>query len=217
MVADNGQGNAAAGAGPKRPIWRRWWFWVVGAVVVIVIIGAAAGSRSEKPPHAAIQNASSLGPTSTSSSATASSTTDSSTTTAPAPTTTAPAPTTTAPAPTTTTAPAPTTTATTLASQTKEAVAEARQYLTTEAFSKQALITQLDSPYGGHFTATQATAAVDSLTTVNWTDEAVKEAKNYLTTEPFSCQALITQLDSPYGGHFTAAQATYGATQAGAC
>jgi len=119
--------------------------------------------------------------------------------------------------PTTPTTTRPTTPTTTLTSQAKEAVAEARQYLSTEGFSMQALITQLDSPDGGQFSVADATAAVDSLTTVNWTDEAVREAKSYLSTEPFSCTALITQLDSPDGGQFSVAQATYGATQAGAC
>jgi len=54
-------------------------------------------------------------------------------------------------------------------------------------------------------------------TTQPCADEAVREAKSYLSTEPFSCTAFITQLDSPDGGQFSVAQATYGATQAGAC
>ena len=52
---------------------------------------------------------------------------------------------------------------------------------------------------------------------MNWNAEAVQAAKEYLQTQPFSCSALIQQLDSPDGGEFTVAQATYGATQAGDC
>jgi hypothetical protein len=52
---------------------------------------------------------------------------------------------------------------------------------------------------------------------VNWNDEAVQSAKEYLQSQPFSCNDLIQQLDSAYGGEFTVAQATDGAQQAGAC
>ncbi len=93
---------------------------------------------------------------------------------------------------------------------------EAKQYLSTEAFSQQGLIDQLDSPDGGGYSVNDATVAVDSLTE-NWNAEAVQAAKQYLQTEPFSCSDLIQQLDSPDGGEFTVAQATYGATQAGDC
>jgi len=93
---------------------------------------------------------------------------------------------------------------------------EAQQYLSTQGFSQQGLIDQLDSPYGGGYSVNDATVAVDSLT-VDWNAEAVQSAKEYLATQPFSCNNLIQQLDSPYGGKFTVAQATYGATQAGDC
>jgi hypothetical protein len=112
--------------------------------------------------------------------------------------------------------PTPTSTGPTLTAQQKQAVAQAQQYLSTEAFSQQGLIDQLDSSDGGEFTVAQATAAVDGLTT-NWNNEAVQSAKQYLSTEAFSCNDLIAQLDSPDGGQFTVAQATYGAQQAGAC
>ena len=113
---------------------------------------------------------------------------------------------------TTTTVPVPQ-----LTQQQKSAVAEAKQYLSTQAFSQQGLIDQLDSPDGGGYSANDATVAVDSLTTENWNNEAVQAAKQYLQTEPFSCNDLIQQLDSPDGGEFTTAQATYGAQQAGDC
>ena len=115
-----------------------------------------------------------------------------------------------------TTTPTPKPTGPTLTQQQQNAVAEAQQYLSTEAFSQQGLIDQLDSADGGEFTVAQATAAVDGLTT-NWNSEAVQSAKQYLSTEAFSCNDLIAQLDSPDGGQFTVAQATYGAQQAGAC
>src|SRR5580700_5412023 len=46
-------------------------------------------------------------------------------------------------------------------------ISSAKQYLQTEAFSKQGLIDQLDSSAGSGFSASVATAAVDSLN-VNW-------------------------------------------------
>ena len=104
----------------------------------------------------------------------------------------------------------------TLTQQQKQAVAEANQYLSTQAFSQQGLIDQLDSSAGGGFSVNDATVAVDSLTE-NWNAEAVQSAKDYLKTQAFSCSDLIAQLDSSAGGEFTVAQATYGATQAGDC
>ena len=103
-----------------------------------------------------------------------------------------------------------------LTQQQKSAVKEAKQYLSTSAFSQQGLIDQLDSPYGGKYSVNDATVAVNSLTE-DWNAEAVQAAKEYLKTSAFSCSALIDQLASPYGGKFTVAQATYGATQAGNC
>jgi len=100
--------------------------------------------------------------------------------------------------------------------QQQSAAEEAQQYLSTQAFSQQGLIDQLDSPDGGQYSVNDATVAVDSLT-VNWDAEAVQAAKEYLQTQPFSCSDLIQQLDSPDGDEFTVAQATYGATQAGDC
>ena len=66
------------------------------------------------------------------------------------------------------------------------------------------------------YSVNDATVAVDSLT-VDWNAEAVQAAKDYLKTSPFSCNDLIQQLDSSAGDQYTVAQATYGATQAGAC
>ena len=93
---------------------------------------------------------------------------------------------------------------------------EANSYLSTQAFSKQGLIDQLDSAYGSGYSVSDATVAVDSLT-VNWNAEAVQAAKEYLQTQPFSCNNLINQLDSSAGSQFTVAQATFGAKGAGDC
>src|ERR1700722_10209441 len=95
----------------------------------------------------------------------------------------------------------------------KEALAQARDYLSFQAFSLKGLIAQLDSPYGGQFTVAQATYGVDR-TGANWDREAFLAAKEYLSTQAFSLNGLIAQLDSPYGGQFTVAQATYGARKA---
>ena len=104
----------------------------------------------------------------------------------------------------------------TLTQQQQSPVEPAKQYLSTQAFSQQGLIDQLDSPDGGGYSVHVATVAVDSLT-VNWNAEAVQSAKEYLATQPMSCNDLIQQLDSPYGEKLTVAQATYGAQQAGDC
>jgi hypothetical protein len=116
------------------------------------------------------------------------------------------------PAPTTTTAPP----QPQLTQQQQSAVAAAKQYLKTEAFSQQGLIDQLDSSAGTSYSVTDATVAVNSLNE-NWTQEAVQSAKQYMNEEPMSCQGLITQLDSSAGTQYTVAQATYGAHQAGDC
>jgi len=103
-----------------------------------------------------------------------------------------------------------------LTQQQKSAVASAKDYLNTQAFSQQGLIDQLDSSAGGGYSVNDATVAVDSLNE-NWNAEAVQSAKEYLKTQPFSCADLINQLDSSAGGQFTVAQATYGAQQAESC
>ena len=52
---------------------------------------------------------------------------------------------------------------------------------------------------------------------IDWNQEAVKSAKQYLQLMGFSCQGLIQQLSSPAGNKFTVEQARFGAKQAGAC
>ena len=92
----------------------------------------------------------------------------------------------------------------------KEAVASAKEYLQSQAFSLKGLIAQLDSPDGGQFSVAQANYGV-AHTGANWDTEAYRAAKEYLSSQAFSLNGLIAQLDSPYGGQFTVAQATYGA------
>ena len=70
--------------------------------------------------------------------------------------------------------------------------------------------------YGDKFSVENAAVAVDSLN-VDWNAQAVKSAKSYLGFKGFSCRGLIDQLSSEHGSKFTNEQATYGATQAGAC
>ncbi len=98
----------------------------------------------------------------------------------------------------------------------QNAIADAKEYLATSAFSKRGLIDQLDSSSGSSFSAGDATFAVESLH-VNWDSEAAKAAKEYLQTSSFSCQGMIQQLSSSAGSKFTRAQAAYGAKEAGLC
>jgi hypothetical protein len=98
----------------------------------------------------------------------------------------------------------------------RNAVRSAQSYLEFKGFSRQGLIDQLSSPYGGKFDVDDSTVAVDSLN-VDWNAQAVKSAKSYLDFKGFSCQGLIDQLSSEHGGKFTVAQATFGATQTGIC
>jgi len=96
------------------------------------------------------------------------------------------------------------------------AVRSAKQYLSTQGFSRRGLIQQLSSDAGDGYKVADATVAVDSLN-INWNKEAVISAKQYLSIEGFSCKGLIQQLSSSAGDGFTVSQATYGARQAGAC
>ena len=88
----------------------------------------------------------------------------------------------------------------------------AMSYLNMTAFSRDGLINQLSSSYGEGYTMQQATDAVDALEEyglVDWNDEAVRSAENYLDMMAFSRQGLIDQLSSQYGEGFTEEQAVY--------
>lgn len=83
-------------------------------------------------------------------------------------------------------------------------------------FSRSGLIRQLSSNAGDGYDIADATVAVDSLN-IDWNDEAVRSAKQYLSMSGFSCKGLMNQLSSSAGDGYTVSQATYGAQQAGAC
>ncbi len=91
-------------------------------------------------------------------------------------------------------------------------------YLKFSSFSKKGLINQLSSPYGDNYTEEQARTAVNAIEKnglVDWKEQAVKSAKNYLSFTSFSRQGLIEQLSSEYGDQFTLEEATYAADQVG--
>jgi hypothetical protein len=118
------------------------------------------------------------------------------------------------PTPKPTPKPKPTHSAPQMSASQEQALGQAHDYLGTQAFSRQGLIDQLSSPYGGQFPKADAIWAVDHVG-ANWNEQAAKQAKQYLATQNFSRQALIDQLTSPYGGQFTYAQAVYGVNAAG--
>jgi len=89
----------------------------------------------------------------------------------------------------------------------REALADAKEYLSSQAFSLSGLITQVK--YDG-FTTAQATYGAEH-SGANWNTEAYKDAKEYLSSQAFSLSGLITQLEFD---HFTASQAIYGAHKA---
>jgi hypothetical protein len=121
-----------------------------------------------------------------------------------------------APAPAKTTqAPAPAQPAGPTESQ-QQALASAQSYLDLgSGFSWQGLVDQLDSPYGGKFSVGDATWATNH-SGADWNAQAVLAAQGYMALGTgFSRQGLIDQLDSPYGGKFTYAQAVYAAGKVG--
>ena len=85
----------------------------------------------------------------------------------------------------------------------ENAVRSAKQYLSTEGFSRRGLIQQLSSSAGSGYSVADATVAVDSLH-IDWAKEAVRSAKQYLRTEGFSRRGLIQQLSSSASGYSVA-------------
>ena len=85
----------------------------------------------------------------------------------------------------------------------QQALDSAQSYLGLDSgFSRQGLIDQLDSPYGGKFSVADATWATDH-SGADWDAQAVLAAKGYMNLGTgFSRSGLIDQLDSPYGGKF---------------
>lgn len=100
----------------------------------------------------------------------------------------------------------------------QNAVKKAMQYLDFSAFSRQGLIDQLSSEYGSGFPIEDAEFAVAYLEDnemVDWNEQAVKKAQEYLNFTSFSRDGLIDQLSSEHGSQFTREQAEYAASQVG--
>lgn len=90
----------------------------------------------------------------------------------------------------------------------KNALSQAKSYLSFSAFSYTGLIKQLE--FEG-FTNEEATYGADNCG-ADWNEQAAKSAKSYLDFSSFSRSGLIKQLE--YEG-FTSEQAEYGATAVG--
>lgn len=94
----------------------------------------------------------------------------------------------------------------------KNAYESAKQYLNYTSFSKQGLIDQLSSEYGGNYPEDVAEFAIEQLEErgeVDWYEQAERSARQYLDYSSFSKQGLIDQLSSEYGGKFTHDQAEH--------
>ena len=94
----------------------------------------------------------------------------------------------------------------------ENAYESAKNYVDTLAFSKKGLMEQLTSDYGEAYEKKDARFAIKLLQKrgeVNWKEEAVEAAQNYLDTQSFSKQGLFEQLTSDYGDGFTEKQAQY--------
>ena len=200
---------------PKKPLWKRKWVWAVAAAVLIGGIASNASSQEaedqavEQP--SVVQATDTPEPDPTPAPSTSTSASAPTSTAAPAPSTSvAPPP---PPAPRTTVAPPPPPKPQVSSGQ-QQALRQAKQYLDFSAFSRQGLIDQLSSPYGGQFSVADATYAADNAG-ADWFAEAEEAAKDYLNFTAFSRQGLIDQLTSQYGSQFTQAEAEYGVTQAG--
>lgn len=92
----------------------------------------------------------------------------------------------------------------------EQAIKYAKRYIDLKPFSRQGLLRQLSSKYGAQFTKEQSEAAVAYLeenALVDWNEEAVEAAENYLSIFAFSRQELYEQLTSTYGSAFTAEEA----------
>lgn len=90
----------------------------------------------------------------------------------------------------------------------KNALQEAKSYLSVMAFSYDGLIEQLE--YEG-YSKSESTYGADNCG-ANWNEQAAKTAQSYLDIMSFSRDGLIDQLE--YEG-FTSSQAKYGATAVG--
>ena len=100
----------------------------------------------------------------------------------------------------------------------KNAVAAAKDYLMLTSFSHKGLVDQLSSDAADKYPKEDAEFAVRYLKEhglVDWNEQAVKAAQEYLELTSFSREGLIDQLTSEYGSQFTREQAEYAADQVG--
>jgi hypothetical protein len=98
----------------------------------------------------------------------------------------------------------------------QQAIEAAQNYLSMgTGFSQAGLLQQLTSSYGNGFSQADAQFAIAHVS-VDWNQQAAIAARGYMNLGTgFSYQGLVDQLDSPYGGQFTLAQAQYGAQSVG--
>ncbi len=197
--------------------YRRGWVIALGALIIGAVIGSAASSTKTTPRAATVTAPAQTvvqtvpGPTRTK-------------TVARVRRVPGPATTVTQTVSASTSAPATTTPSSSSGAQSpgnfttsqQNAVGAAKDYLSSQGFSKQGLINQLSSSAGDGYSLSDAPVAVDSLQ-VDWNAQAVSSAKDYLQSSSFSCQGLIDQLSSSAGDQYTAAQAQYAATKVGLC
>ncbi|KGM14419.1 Ltp family lipoprotein [Cellulomonas bogoriensis] len=100
----------------------------------------------------------------------------------------------------------------------QNAYRSAQSYLSFTAFSRTGLIQQLSSDYGEGYPLEDAEFAVARLEAegeVDWLEQAVKSAENYLSFTSFSRSGLIEQLSSQHGEGFTREQAEHAADEVG--
>jgi len=92
----------------------------------------------------------------------------------------------------------------------QQAVESAQNYLSEgQGFSRAGLIQQLSSSYGDGFPKVVAVFAVDYLN-VNWRQQAIASARNYLSEgQGFSRAGLIQQLSSSSGDGFLTSEADF--------
>ncbi|CAI2620319.1 hypothetical protein AKUH4B504J_04890 [Apilactobacillus kunkeei] len=91
----------------------------------------------------------------------------------------------------------------------QNALITAENYSDSLHLSKADIYDQLTSSYGDKFSPSDAKFAVDNLEGVNWNQNALETAKNYLNNLHLSKNDIYDQLTSQYGGKFTSEQANY--------
>ena len=100
----------------------------------------------------------------------------------------------------------------------KNAIKAAQDYLELTSFSHNGLVEQLSSEFADKYPREDAEFAVRYLEDhgmVDWNEQAVKAAQEYLELTSFSREGLIDQLTSEYGSQFTREQAEYAADKVG--